>query len=152
MPPYHQNVGKRLVKSPKVYIRDTGILHALLSLKTKENILGHPIIGQSWEGFVIETLLGIIPQGVEGSFYRTSGGTEVDLVLTFPDGRVWLIEIKRTLAPKVEQGFYQVCRDLNAEKSFIVYSGQERFPLTPDIEAISLPDLSQLLLHFSDMN
>jgi uncharacterized protein len=146
LPPFHRNFGKRLVKSPKVYVRDSGILHALLGLKTKEDILGHPIVGQSWEGFVIETLLNVSPQGTEGHFYRTSGGAEVDLILSLPGGHLWAIEIKRTVSPKIERGFYQACVDLNPEKCFVVYSGKERFPMGSGVEAIPLTDLTRLLL------
>src|SRR5215470_16289040 len=94
LPPWHKNVGKRLVKSPKVFIRDSGVTHALLGLSDKEALLGHPIVGSSWEGFVLENLLTMMIPEAEASFYRTSAGAEVDLVLTFPGGRTWAIEIK----------------------------------------------------------
>lgn len=144
--PWHRNVGKRLVKSPKVYVRDSGLTHVLLGLKDKEAILGHPIVGQSWEAFVIETVLTVAPEGVEGSFYRTSAGAEIDLVLSFPDGQLWAIEIKRSLAPKLERGFHNACTDLHPDRRFIVYSGDERFPMGEGIEAISLIELGKTLL------
>lgn len=148
LPPLHRNVGKRLVKSPKVYVRDSGIVHALLGLQSKENVVSHPIVGQSWEGLAIETLLSIAPPGVEASFYRTAAGAEVDLILTLPGGRLWAIEVKRTLSPKLEKGFYHACQDLNPDKRFIIYPGYERFPLSSKSEAISLFDLSQELLTY----
>ncbi len=147
LPPLHQNAGKRLVKSPKVYVRDSGIVHALLGLKSMEDVLGHPIVGSSWEGFVIETLIGVAPQGTEASFYRTSAGAEMDLVLTLPGGRLWAIEIKRTLSPKLNRGFHQAYKDLNPDQCFVVYPGSERFPLSPGVKAINLVDLSYALLN-----
>jgi predicted AAA+ superfamily ATPase len=144
--PWHRNLGKRLVKSPKVYIRDSGLLHALLKITDTEALLGHSIAGESWEGFVIENILSIAPLGTEASFYRTAVGAEIDLVLILPNGRLWAIEIKRSLAPKLEKGFYQACDDLSPERCFVVYPGSERYPLGRNIEGISLPLLCQELL------
>jgi predicted AAA+ superfamily ATPase len=146
LPPWHRNVGKRLVKSPKVFIRDSGIVHALLSLQDKESLLGHPIVGPSWEGFVLENLLSMVSPGTDASFYRTSAGAEVDLVLMFPGGRVWAIEIKRSVAPKLERGFHNAWEDLQPERGFLVYAGVERFPVGNGIEAIGLIDLCKTLL------
>lgn len=143
LPPWHRNIGKRLVKSPKVYVRDSGIVHALLGLKTKEDILSHPVVGASWEGFVIENLLTASPEGTEVSFYRTSAGAEIDLVLALPGNQLWAIEIKRSLSPKPEKGFHYACEDLNPTRKYIVYPGQERFPLSVDLTAISLYDLAK---------
>ena len=97
LPAWHRNVGKRLVKSPKVYVRDSGIAHALLGIRDKEALLGHPVVGQTWESFVIETLITAAPDGTEAHYYRTSNGTEVDLLLTLPGGELWAIEVKRTI-------------------------------------------------------
>jgi predicted AAA+ superfamily ATPase len=143
--PWHRNVGKRLVKSPKVYIRDSGLVHALLGLATKEELLSHPVVGGSWEGYVIETLLGVAPAGTEASFYRTAAGAEMDLVLALPGGRVWTIKVKRGLAPKLERGFHTASADLAPEKSFVVYNGLERFPLNDHTEAIGLVELARAL-------
>ncbi len=143
--PWHRNVGKRLVKSPKIYIRDSGLVHALLGLAQKEELLSHPIVGDSWEGYVIETLLGVAPPGTEASFYRTLAGAEMDLVLALPGGRVWTIEVKRGVAPKLERGFHHAIADLAPDKSFVVYNGQERFPLSDHTEAIGLVDLARAL-------
>lgn len=145
LPPWHANLGKRLVKSPKVYVRDSGVLHALLHIQHKENVLEHPVVGRSWEGFVIENLLAVAANKGQGYFYQTSGGAEIDLLLAWPDGSVWAIEIKRSLAPKIERGFYAACDDLLPAKKFVVYPGTERYRLAEDIEVISLAGLAQEL-------
>lgn len=142
LPPWHANLGKRLVKSPKVYVRDSGLVHALLAIPDKESLLAHPVVGQSWECFVIENLLTAGMGRVEGFFYRTGGGAEIDLLLQWPDGTLWAVEVKRSLTPKPERGFYAACADLAPAKKFIVYPGSERYRLAPDIEAIPLPALA----------
>jgi len=146
LPSWHRNIGKRLVKAPKVYVRDSGIVHALLGLRDKETLLGHPVVGSSWEGFVIETLLAAAPLETGASFYRTAAGAEIDLVLGLPGSRLWAVEIKRSLAPKLERGFHHACADLQPERSFVVYAGAERFPVGESTEAISLTDLGGILL------
>jgi predicted AAA+ superfamily ATPase len=135
------NVGKRLVRSPKVYVRDSGLVHALLGLADKEALLGHPVVGASWEGMAIENLLAVLGDRALAGFYRTSGGAEVDLVLDWPDGRVWAIEIKRTAAPKVERGLRSALEDLKPERNFVVYPGSERYRLGAAVEAIGLAEL-----------
>ena len=145
LPAWHRNVGKRLVKSPKVQVRDSGLTHALLGLTNKEQLLGHPVVGQSWESFVIETLIAAAPQSTEASFYRTSAGAEIDLVLTLPGGQLWAIEIKRSSAPTLEKGFHFACRDLKPKQRFVVYPGHERFSLDSVTEAIGLRKLAQVL-------
>lgn len=145
LPAWHRNVGKRLVKSPKVFIRDSGILHALLRMGDKEQLLGHPVVGASWEGFVIESLIAAAPRGTEANFYRTSTGNEIDLVLTLPGGKLWAIEVKRSSSPKVERGFHLACADLAPVRRFVVYPGSERFPLDANTEALSLPALAREL-------
>lgn len=141
LPPRTANVGKRLVRSPKVYVRDSGLVHALLSTSDKEELLGHPVVGASWEGMAIENLLSVAEDRVRPSFYRTQTGAEVDLVLDWPDGRVWAVEIKRSLAPKITRGMRSALEDLKPDRSFVVYAGEERFRLDTEIEAISLIDL-----------
>lgn len=141
LPPWHANIGKRLVKSPKVYVRDSGIVHALLAIPDKESLLAHPVVGQSWECFVIENLLSAGMGEVQGFFYRTGGGAEIDLLLSWPDSRLWAVEIKRSLAPKPERGFHAACADLNPVRKFVVYPGVERYRIASDSEAISLSDL-----------
>lgn len=143
--PHHGNVEKRLVKSPKLYLRDSGILHALLGLRTFDDVSGHPIVGNSWEGFVIENLIAAAPEGTAASFYRTTAGAEVDLLLQLPRGDLWAIEIKSGLTPKLERGFHHARADLKPAKSFVVYAGDERFPVEEGIEAIGLRELVDLL-------
>jgi predicted AAA+ superfamily ATPase len=145
LPPWHANLGKRLVKSPKVYVRDSGLVHALLDIETKETLLSHPVVGASWEGFVIENLLACAPSSVQGFFYRTSGGAEVDLLLAWPGGELWAIEIKRSLSPKVERGFHAACDDLLPARKLLVYPGSESFPLGNDILAVPLATLCHQL-------
>jgi predicted AAA+ superfamily ATPase len=145
LPAWHHNAGKRLVKSPKVYVRDSGIAHALLGIRDKEALLGHPVVGQTWESFVTESLIAVAPDGTEAHFYRTSTGTEVDLVLTLPGGKLWAIEIKRSSAPKVERGFHSACADLEPNRRFVVYPGEERFSLDDETEAVSVSGLAKAL-------
>jgi predicted AAA+ superfamily ATPase len=142
LPAWHRNQGKRLVKSPKVLVRDTGLVHALLGLRDKEEVRGHPAAGRTWETLVIETLLAAAPEGTEGSFYRTATGQEIDLVLLLPGRRLWAVEIKRSSAPKVEKGFHAACADLKPHKKFVVYPGAERFPVADKTTAIGLPALA----------
>lgn len=146
--PWHMNHGKRLVKSPKVFVRDSGLVHALLGIPDKETLLAHPIIGQSWECFVIENLLTCMPASMEGYFYRTGGGAEIDLVLSLPDNSLWAIEIKRSLTPKLERGFHVACDDIAPVRKFVVYPGSERYRLASDIDAISLPELMKTIIDY----
>ena len=143
LPPWHANLGKRLVKSPKVFVRDSGLVHALLNIADKEILLAHPVVGQSWECFVIENLLTCASNQVQGHFYRTSGGAEIDLLLSWPDGGLWAIEIKRSLSPKLERGFHEACADLAPIRKFVVYPGEERYRLASDIEVISMAGLAK---------
>ncbi len=143
--PWHANLGKRLVKMPKVYVRDSGLVHALLNIPDKETLLSHPVVGQSWECFAIENLLVCAPEQVQCYYYRTSGGAEIDLLLSWPDGSLWAIEIKRSLTPKVERGFHSACADLKPVRKFVVYPGAERYRIAEDIEAIPLLMLAKEL-------
>ncbi len=142
---WHRNEGKRLVKAPKVFIRDSGVTHALLRIGDKEQLLGHPVAGASWEGFAIESLIAAAPPGTATNFYRTATGNEIDLLLTLPDGKLWAIEIKRSSTPNVEKGFHLACADLRPVQGWVVYPGAERYPLGEKIEAIGLPGLCRLL-------
>jgi predicted AAA+ superfamily ATPase len=143
--PFHGNLGKRLVKSPKLYVRDSGIVHALLGVPDYNALAGHPVVGASWEGFVIENILSTTPASTNASFYRTSAGAEIDLLLEFPGGKRWAIEIKRGLSPRPEKGFHFAREDLKPERSFVVYSGKERYPLMEGIETIGLTELIAML-------
>lgn len=140
--PWHGNVRKRLVKSPKVYVRDSGIVHALLGIGDREALLAHPVVGGSWEGLAIESLIAAAPDGAEAYFFRTAAGAEIDLVLELPGRRrPWVIEIKRGLAPRLERGFHLACETVRPERRLVVYGGAERFPLAEGVEALALPDL-----------
>jgi predicted AAA+ superfamily ATPase len=145
LPPFHANTGKRLVKSPKVYVRDSGILHALLGIKDHNALAGHPVVGASWEGFVIENLLAVAPERTLATFYRTSAGAEIELVLDLPAGERWAIEIKRGLTAKPEKGFHLACADLEPARRFVVYAGDTRYPLGTNVEAIGLRELADQL-------
>lgn len=138
--PWHANLGKRLVKSPKVYLRDSGLLHALLGINDSERLLGHPVVGASWEGHVIDNLLGAASRQVEPSFFRTAAGAEIDLLLTWPDGQQWAIEIKRSLRPQPERGFHHACADLEPARRWVIYPGSERYATSADVEAMPLLD------------
>jgi predicted AAA+ superfamily ATPase len=143
LPPFYRNVGKRLVKSPKTYIRDSGLLHALLGIEDMDALYGHPVIGASWEGFVIETLLAVAPAGTKASFYRTAAGAEIDLVLELGARHgVWAIEIKRSASSGLQKGNHHALEDIAPERSFYVHGGSDRFPITSGTEAISLPELA----------
>lgn len=140
--PWHSNAGKRLVKSPRIYVRDSGLLHTLLGLETLDDVLGHPVSGASWEGFVIETLLSVMPEGAQANFYRSTAGAEIDLILTLPRQRRWAIEIKRSLSPKVERGFHNACDDIDPERRIVIYPGRDAYPLSPQIEVLPLHRLA----------
>ncbi len=144
--PWYKNTGKRLVKSPKIYIRDSGIVHELLGISTLETLLGHPVIGGSWEGFVIENIMSYVPARTAPYFYRTSSGSEIDLILEFRNGKRWAIEIKRGLSPSISQGFYNALEDLSPDKVFVVYGGEDRFKIKNNIEMISLALLQEELI------
>lgn len=139
--PWHANLGKRLTKSPKLYVRDSGLLHALLGLPDEEALLGHPVVGASWESFVLENLITAAETSASAHFYRTSGGAEVDLLLNWPSGECWAIEVKRSLAPKVERGFHSACEDLQPTRKLVIYPGDEPFPLGHGVQAMPLATL-----------
>lgn len=143
LPPYHRNVGKRLVKSPKTYVRDSGLLHALLGIADVDSLLGHPVVGASWEGMVIENLIAAAPTGAQAYFYRTAAGAEIDLVLDL-GGRhgVWAVEIKRNPAQGLQKGNHHAISDIVPKRSFLAHGGTDRFPLTRDTEAIGLLELA----------
>ncbi len=145
LPPYHANVRKRLVKSPKVYLRDSGVVHTLLRLDDTEAVLGHPVAGASWEGFVVETLVRAAPERTEASFFRTATGVEIDLVLELPGDRTWAVEIKRGAAPSVGRGLRVALDDVSPDSAFLVHSGEERYPKGGGIEAIGLREMAEVL-------
>lgn len=150
--PWTYNVGKRLVRSPKVYVRDSGITHALLNIVAVNDLLGHPVVGGSWEGFVIENILSVLPSGVQPYYYRTSGGAEIDLVLEFGVSERWAIEIKRSSSPSLSKGFHIACEDIKATRKYVVYSGEDTFSMGQDVRAIALYDLMKVLLDQSSFS
>jgi predicted AAA+ superfamily ATPase len=138
LPPWTRNAGKRLVKSPKVYWRDSGILHALAGLPTLDKLLGHPLCGASWEGYCLEQILTQLPRGATASHYRTHAGAEVDLVIEKADGQVLAVEIKRTLSPKLTPGLTESMRTLGANKGVIIIPQGDSYPLSRTVTAAGL--------------
>lgn len=141
LPPWTRNVGKRLVKSPKVYWRDSGILHALAGLSTLEQVLGHPLCGESWEGYCIEQILARLPKGAMASHYRTHAGAEIDLVIEHPDGESTAIEIKRTLSPKLSRGLVDSMETIRSTRGLVVIPEGDAYPLSEQVTAIGLSNL-----------
>ena len=135
LPAWHGSVGKRLVRAPKVYVRDSGVVHALLGLANLEAVLAHPVAGASWEGFVIEQLIAAAPQA-EASFYRTSHGAEADLVLSFRGGETWVVEVKRSSAPTVSRGFHLAATDVGATRKLLAAPVSAPYPMRDGIEAM----------------
>lgn len=142
--PFYQNVKKRLVKSPKIYLRDSGILHALLNIRNPEELSGHPSLGFSWEGWVIEQILSAIPSSWTPYFYRSGGGAELDLVLQSGRERPIAIEIKYSAAPKLQKGFWNAFADLKCKKGFVIYPGNEFYPIRKNVFALPINMLYKL--------
>lgn len=136
LPAWSGNVGKRLIRAPKVYVRDSGLVHALLGLQDIDAVLSHPVAGSSWEGFVVEQLINAT-SGAQFSFYRTSNGAEVDLVVEFRNGQTWVIEIKRSTAPTVSKGFYVAANDLGASRKLLVAPVEHSYPMKEGVEVMN---------------
>lgn len=147
LPPYTANIKKRLVKSAKIYVRDSGITHALLNIKTYNDLLGHPVVGKSWEGFVIENIMAVLPEGAEAYYYRTVGGAEIDLLIDFGSSpkELWAIEIKRSASVGLGRGFHEASADIEPTRKFIIHGGTDTFPMKNDIQAINLLEFLQIL-------
>ncbi len=146
LPPWFGNVKKRLVKSPRVYVRDSGLVHALLGIGDTEDLLSHPVAGASWEGLAIESLISAAPAGTEAHFFRTAAGAGIDLLLKRPGERQpWAIEIKRGLGPKLSRGFHLACEVVGPLKRRVVYGGSEQFPLAEELMAVPLAELCEEL-------
>lgn len=145
--PWHSNLGKRLVRSPKLYVRDSGLLHALLGLPTQDALLAHPVVGNSWEGFVIETLLNAAPRGSSSGFYRSSNGAEIDLLIDSPGRDLMAIEVKKSPTGKPRRGFYSACEDLQPAHRFLVHGGADGqpYPVGDGVTAIGLRELVRRL-------
>lgn len=144
--PWHANVGKRLVKSPKVYVRDSGIAHALLGIGDLDALLGHPVAGPSWEGFVIESLIAAAGVDAQAFFYRSAAGAEIDLLLVLPGDELWAIEIKRSLAPKPARGFHQACEDLAPAHRLVAYPGKGSHPIAGGVQVVGVRELCERLV------
>ena len=146
--PHFANVGKRLVKSPKVYVRDSGLLHALLHITDVNTLAGHPIAGASWEGMVLEQICALAPAGADIGFYRTAAGAELDVVVAW-GSRIVAFEIKLSAAPKVTRGFWQACSDLGVDAAYIVAPVAQGWPLETDtpysVQVASVLDLANIL-------
>lgn len=139
--PWHENVKKRLVKSPRFYVRDSGLLHRLLGIDSHDALLSNPVLGKSWEGFVTENIHSVLPRRAETYFYRTTAGAEIDLVIKMPSSEVWAVEIKHGVAPKIPKHYSNTCDDVGAAQKYIVYGGDDEFPVGDDVRVISLPKL-----------
>ena len=126
--PYHANLGKRLVKSPKVYVRDSGLLHYLLNIRVQDDLLGHPSTGASWEGFAVEQICNQLPDGAIASFYRTAAGAELDLLVEIGSRKI-AFEVKFSSAPKVTRGFWQACDDVGVDAAYVVAPVQTGWPM-----------------------
>jgi predicted AAA+ superfamily ATPase len=148
--PWSANAGKRLVRSPKVFVRDSGLVHALLGIRTQEELLGHPVAGPSWEGMIIENILASLPPSARAWFYRTAAGAEIDLVLELAPETVWAIEVKRSISnPTPSKGFCLSGADLNAARQIVVYPGKESFRLDAKTEVVPLAQVVKELARFS---
>ena len=137
--PWYGNVKKRLVKSPRYYIRDSGILHRLLGIENYDALLSNPVLGKSWEGFVVENIHSIFPRRSETYYYRTAAGAEIDLLIRMPSSEMWAVEIKYGVAPKLGKHFSKTCNDVGAIRKYVVYGGDDEFPVGDDVTVISLP-------------
>ncbi len=151
LPPWHGNTRKRLVKSPRIFVSDTGILHTLLGIDTFDVLLPHPVAGASWESFVIGQIRSVLPERAGLYFYGSAGGAEIDIVLVLANGEQWAIEVKRTLNPKIERGFIEACGEVKPSRHYICYAGEERFPLRRNIEAIGVGDLMRELVEAREL-
>jgi len=143
--PWHANVKKRLVKSPRYYIRDSGLQHRLLGIDNHDALLSNPVLGKSWEGFVMENIHSVLPPRAETYYYRTAAGAEIDLIIRMSSSEIWAVEIKYGVAPKLGKHYSQICDDVGATQKYIVYGGEDEFPVGTDVSMISLPLLMKRL-------
>ncbi len=146
--PWHGNVKKRLIKSPRYYIRDSGILHRLLGIDYHDALLSNPVLGKSWEGFVVENIHSVLPRRAETYFYRTAAGAEIDLLIRMPPSEVWAVEIKYGTAPKLGKHYSAICDDVGATRKYIIYGGDDEFPVKSDVVITSLPRFVQKFKSF----
>jgi uncharacterized protein len=140
--PWRFNIGKRVVAAPKIYLRDSGIVHALLNIPTREDLFGHPVAGASWEGLIIEAIIAATPYHVTPWFYRTSAGAEIDLVLELAPGRLAAFEIKRSAPSGLPAGFRNACDDIDAVHRFVVFPGPDGYPMSGGVRALAAPEIA----------
>lgn len=140
LPAWSKNIGKRLVKSPKVMWRDSGLVHDLLSIQSMDQLLGHPICGHSWEAYCIEQICSVLPKGTQASYYRTQAGAEIDLVLEDANGSVHAIEIKRTSSPKLSRSLIESMTSITAASGTIIIPHGTPYPLSENVMAMGLPE------------
>lgn len=145
LPPHFVNTKKRLIKTPKTYLRDSGLMHALLNISDMDGLISNPVAGASWEGFVIENLLNALPQGALSSFYRSNAGAEIDLIIEHGGNKKLAFEIKLGRAPKATKGFFNALDDVQPDKAFIIYSGQDRYPYQGDIDVVGVREAIQII-------
>lgn len=143
LPPLHVNSGKRLVKSPKIYLRDCGLLHALLGIRSLDELAGHPVVGPSWEGWVLEQIAQLLSPQWQLSFYRTATGAEMDVVAERGERRIGF-EIKLSSAPSLSKGFWSAMKDLQLEQAYIVAPVETGYPIAEKVEVLPANDLAKL--------
>jgi len=143
--PFHANLKKRLVKAPKVFIRDSGLLHSLLGIGSMDDLQGRPLVGHSWEGFVIEQIVAQLPPRWEAFFFRTAAGAEIDLILAHSGKNPIAVEIKFSATPEVSKGFRSACQDLQCSKEYVVYPGSETYPLSKTTTALPLQQIRRIV-------
>ena len=143
--PWYANVRKRLVKSPRYYVRDSGILHRLLGINNHEALLSNPVLGKSWEGFVIENICSVLPRHAESFYYRTAAGAEIDLIIRLSSDEIIAVEIKYGTAPRIGKHFNRTCEEIGVSGKYVVYGGEDEFPISNHVTVISLPRLMRKL-------
>lgn len=144
LPAYPANAGKRLIKSPKVYVRDTGLLHALLNIETMDDLEGHPVLGYSWEGYVLQQLAALAPARTDLYFYRTSDGAEADIVIAPGGVPQAIVEVKYAANPTISRGFYHVARDLGIQRRYVITPSEESYPLDTETTLLSWREMDQV--------
>lgn len=143
--PFYSNTKKRLIKSPKIYLRDSGLLHALLRTRSLDDLHSHPLLGASWEGFVVDQIIRLVPESWQIFFYRTSAGAEIDVLLFGDKNEPIAIEIKYSASPRVTRSFWVAYKDLGCKRGFVVYPGDETYPLKEDVRVLPLKNLKEIL-------
>ncbi len=145
LPPWLPNIGKRVIKTPKTYLCDTGVVHRLLGIDSLDQLSSHPVCGHSWEGFVIQQIVSLMPFRTEMYHYRTRSGAEIDLLLKLPGrDRLTAVEIKRSMAPKPERGFWNALTDTECDRAFVVYPGNEVWPIAENVNTLPLIQIADI--------